>query len=185
MTVEEIFSKLSAHMIEGLMAHGQFATSYQFLGLDGYKRCHEYHFLSETLSYRKIQRYYICKYNKLIPEERTKDPNTIPESWYKYTRQAIDNNSKRMAIKSIVDKWYEWEVDTYKLYKEFYKELEALEEYDAAKQIECLMCDIEEEIKDIEKKQLKLKDIDYSLTYILQCQSHLHKKYKKKMKELL
>ena len=35
MTVEEIFSDLSKHMIEGLMAHSQLSDYFGFLGLEG------------------------------------------------------------------------------------------------------------------------------------------------------
>ena len=40
MTVDEIFSKLSGHMIKGLMIHDQMSDYYDFLSLRGYKRCH-------------------------------------------------------------------------------------------------------------------------------------------------
>lgn len=59
MTVEEIFSKISAHMIEGMMFHEQMCNYYDFLGLHGYKRCHEYHYLCETIEHRKLERFYI------------------------------------------------------------------------------------------------------------------------------
>ena len=185
MTVEEIFSKLSAHIIKGMMAHDQLASYYHFLGFDGCKCCHEYHFLAETLSYRKIQKYYIGKYNKLIPEEKVDDPEIMPKGWYKHTRQDVDTATKRTSVKNALNTWLNWEIETHNLYKSFYKELESLEEYDSADMVRCLMHSVEEEIRDVEKKKLKLGDVDYSLNYLNQCQSHLHDKYKKKKKELL
>ena len=185
MTVEEIFSKLSAHIIKGMMAHDQLASYYQFLGLDGCKQCHEYHFLAETLSYRKIQKYYICKYNKLIPEEKIDDPDIIPDNWYKHLRQDVDAATKRSGVKSALTIWHDWEVETHNLYKTLYKELETLEEYSSADMVRCLMRSVEDEIKDVEKKKLRLADVDYSLNYIIKCQSHLHDKYKKKKKKLI
>ncbi len=35
MTIEEIFSEISKHMIEGIMIHAQMADYYNFLGLKG------------------------------------------------------------------------------------------------------------------------------------------------------
>ena len=67
MTIEEIYGRISKHMILGMMIHDQLANYYDFLGLKGYKRCHEYHFLSETCAYRGLNRYFINHHNKLIP----------------------------------------------------------------------------------------------------------------------
>ena len=44
MTLEEIFSELAAHAIEGMMIHDQMITYYCFLSLKGYAKCHEYHY---------------------------------------------------------------------------------------------------------------------------------------------
>ena len=185
MTVEEIFGKIAARLVKGMMAHDQFASYYQFLGFDGCKCCHEYHFLKETLSYRKVQKYYIRKYNKLVSEEKIEDPSIIPDSWWKHTRQDVDNSTKRSAVKTALELWHKWEVETHKVYCEMYKELEELGEYGSADFVRCLICDVEEEIKDIEKKQLTLGDVDYSLSYLAQRQSCLHDKYHDKKKKLL
>ena len=79
MTVEEIYSEISAHMIKGIMMHSQLADYYDFLGLGGYKRCHEYHYLEETMYHRKLNRYFINHHNKLIPEMEVEDPKVIPD----------------------------------------------------------------------------------------------------------
>jgi len=47
MTVEEIFNKLASHMVEGIMYHDDMAKAYDFLGLSGFARCHDYHHICE------------------------------------------------------------------------------------------------------------------------------------------
>ena len=47
MTCEEIFTNLAEHQIKGMMVHEQLANYYDFLGLPGYRNCHEYHFMKE------------------------------------------------------------------------------------------------------------------------------------------
>ena len=37
MTIDEIFSLMAEHMVEGLMTHAQLADFYNFLGLKGYR----------------------------------------------------------------------------------------------------------------------------------------------------
>ena len=51
MTVEQIFSEIINHMVKGLMVHEHLANYYDFLGLQGYRQCHEYHYKEESCSY--------------------------------------------------------------------------------------------------------------------------------------
>ena len=185
MTVEEIFIKIASHMIKGMMVHEQLANYYQFLALEGYKCCHDYHFLDETLSYRELQRFYIDKYNKLIPDAKIENPKMIPDSWYKHVRQDVDAASKRTYIKDALEHWHAWEKETHKLYHDMVRELEAIEGYAAADWVRCLMCDVEKEILGIEKKQLKLLSVDYSMNFIVQRQRDKKEYYLEKMKNLL
>lgn len=67
MPVIDVFAKVSDHLIDGMMMHEQMADYYNFLGLDGFKRLHEYHFLCETISMRRIHRYFIDHCNQLLP----------------------------------------------------------------------------------------------------------------------
>ena len=185
MTVEEIFSKLCTHMIKGLMFHQQMGMYYHFLNLEGYKCCHEYHYLSESLNHLKLQKYYINKYNKLIPEAKFENPAVIPEAWYGVTRQDVGTTTKRTAIKDGVASWLKWEKDTCNCYNKLYQELISLEEVTAACMVKELMLDVEEEIQYAERKQLELSAIDYSLDYICEQQKELYDKFKEKKKKLL
>ena len=65
MNSEELFAKISAHMVKGIMFHAQMADYYDFLGLRGYKRMHEYHYFEESMMFRALHRYYINNYCKL------------------------------------------------------------------------------------------------------------------------
>ena len=123
MTVEEIFGKISTHMLNGVMVHEQLANYYDFLGLCGYKKCHEYHFYSESISYRDICSFYISTYNKLISEQIPDTSSVIPQSWYRYSRFDVDINTKKNAIQTGLNKWVNWERDTKKFYESMYKEL--------------------------------------------------------------
>ena len=48
MTIEQVFSRLATRMIGGMMFHEQLMNAYLFMGLPGYAKCHEYHYISET-----------------------------------------------------------------------------------------------------------------------------------------
>ncbi len=184
MTVEEIFTKISAHMIKGIMFHEQMSNYYDFLNLRGYKRCHEYHYICETVEYRKLQRYYINCYNKLIPDSDIGNTSIIPTNWSRYTRQEVDGSTKRNAVKSGISEWIKWERETRDLYADMYKELEKMNEVSAAAYICKLVCKVEKEIKHAERKGIDLETVDYDMSVIVFAQKKMHDKYLHKLRKM-
>ena len=184
MTVDEIYLNLSKHMIQGIMSHEQWSEYYSFLNLRGYSACHFFHYLKETLSYHELCEYYINHHNKLINETEFEAPTIIPANWYRYTRQDVDANTKRNAVKTALDMWAEWEKSTKKLYEESYKELLAIDEIASAMFVKELICDVDCELKKVQKYQLNKEAVNYDIVSIMEEQHHKHKKYKKKIEEV-
>lgn len=182
MTVEEIFSTLAAHMEEGVMLHKQLAEIYSFLNLCGYKKCHEYHSYEESKNCRCLHNFYLEQYYKMIPEKEVKKPDIIPSSWYKYEKMDVDANTKRTAVKEMMQKWVEWEKDTKKLLENSYKELDNLGEICAAMKMRYFLKDVSKELKHAQKKQIDLDSSGYDLSGIIKEQHALHAEYKKKLK---
>lgn len=181
MEVSEIFSELSAHFIKGLMLHDQMADYYDFLSLRGYKRCHEYHFKAESCNYRKLHRYYLNQYNKLIKEIRVDDPKVVPDSWYNYYRKDVDVNTKRNSIKAAISRWVDWEEDTLAKLCNAQRDLYDLSEVASALFLDEFIKDVECELKHAKRKLIELSDVEFDLSYILQEQKCIHDKYKKKL----
>lgn len=181
MTVSEIFSEIISHQIKGLMIHQQLADYYDFLGLNGYKRCHEYHYFAENIAFRKTSRYYLNHYNALVPEKPVENPNVIPQSWYKYTRHDVDISAKRTAVKSGLQMWRDWESETKKLYERMYKELMDIDEISAAIFLKGCIEDVDCELKMVDRYWLDKKAIDYDMAVIIPEQHEKHEEYKRKM----
>jgi len=167
MTVDEIFTKLAAHMVEGMMIHDTLSKGYDFLGLYGFSKCHEYHHIEETKGYECLLHYYSTRYHKLLEIKNIPEPEIIPANWYKYTTMAVDVATKRQAVKTMTEKWVEWERNTKKLYQDMYKELFELGEIAAANKINCFICDVDEELKHAEKKLIKLETLGYDIGTIV------------------
>jgi len=79
MTTEDVFTQVAQRMVEGLMTHSQLADYFGFLGLDGYQECHTYHYFEENCNYKKIGRYYIEHFNKLLKDNPVKNPAIVPD----------------------------------------------------------------------------------------------------------
>lgn len=169
-------------MEEGIAFHKTLAQAYDFLGLYGFAKCHEYHHIDETKGYECLLHYYSTHYHKLLIVENIPKPNIIPDTWYKYTTMAVDVNTKRQATQTMMKKWVEWEQETKKLYQEMYKELCDINEIAAANKIKYYICAVDEELKQAEKKLLKLETIDYNIGTIINWQQPMYKKFKKKLK---
>lgn len=184
MTVEEIYKKIASHQIQGMMIHEQLANYYDFLGLKGYKRCHEYHFLVETLSYRSVCRYFINHHNKMIEEDKLDNPNVIPQNWFKYKRQDVDNATRKNAVKEGLDTWLSWERDTKELYQQMYGELYNVGEFASACKIKELIESVDHELKQVERYALSKKATDYNMSDIIAEQGKKHDKYERLMKRI-
>ena len=184
MTVSDVFSRINSHMVEGMMLHNQMADYYDFLGLMGFKRMHEYRFLCEASQMRGVSRYYINHYNRLLPSADVLNPEVIPVGWNRYTRMDVDANTKRNAIRTCMDKWCKWEPDTKKLYQESYSELCDMGEIAAACKVKELLVDADMELKCADRLYIKLQSMDYDLCTIMLMQDEMHEEYRKKENDI-
>ena len=181
MTIDEVFSKLATHMIEGLMFHDEVSICYDFIGLQAYAKEHSEHYMEESKGYRSLLHYYASHYHKLLKKESVPSPKLIPESWYKYTTIDVDPNTKRNAIKELMTKWIEWEKSTKLLYQSMRQLLTSINEVAAALELDKYILDVTNELEYAEKKLIKLNSINYDLVEIESWQQPMSKKYKKKL----
>ena len=167
MAVEDIFSRLSAHMAKGLMIHDQIATAFGFLNLCGYQKEHEYHFYEESKNYRCLQDYYLSHYHKLIPEEEIENPQIIPANWRRYSKMDVDINTRRNAIKDLMKKWINWEEEAKKLFEDSYIELYNAGEVATAMKIKEFLLDTTQELAHAQCKLISLEAMDYDMAQIV------------------
>ena len=184
MTIDEIFSALNEHMIEGLMTHSQLSDYFGFLGLDGYQQCHKYHYFEENKNYKKLSNYYLHHYNKLIAERPFKNPSIVPENWYQYSRADVSAATRKSSIQTAIEKWVKWEKDTKKLYETLYQELIKLNEVAAAKEICNYIIDVDNEIAEACQLHIELTAIDYNISDIIMQQQEIKEKYQKELEDL-
>ena len=184
MTVDEIFSVLSEHMVEGLMTHSQLSDYFGFLGLEGYQKCHKYHYFEENNNYKKLCDYFLKHYDKIVAEKPFSNPNIIPSSWYQYTRYDVNNQTRKTAIQTGFEKWVEWEQETKNLYEKHYQDLIDLNEIAAAKELEDYIIEVDEELAEANQKYLTLVANDFNISDIITEQEYLFNKYSDKLKEI-
>lgn len=184
MTVQEVFSQIVNHMLEGMMVHEQLANYFNFLAFEGYKCCHDYHYIEETLAHRKIQDYYVEHYNKLVPEPQPSIIQVIPSNWYENIRQNVDNNTKKEGLQKGMLAWTNWETESKQLYEKLYTELLSINEIASAEKVKELIVDVDEELAEAIKMHLEILTINFDLSVIIPDQKEKYKEYSKKIQKI-
>ena len=167
MTTEDIFARLKAHMLEGVVFHDEMMRYCRFLGLDGYANYHKRQYHDETEGYHALCRYYLDHYNAMIPYTDMNRPSVIPESWYRYNKKEVDVSTKRTGVKEGIRKWVEWEEETKALYEEMYKELVFMEEIASADLVMHFIRDVDDELSNADKKHIQLETVGYDINFII------------------
>ena len=184
MSVDEIFAELSAHMEKGLLVHDQLSSAFKFLNLDGYCKCHKYHYFEESYNYKKLKDYYIKYFNKLLPFVTIETPNFIPSTWFKYTRSAVDASTIRNGIRDLMRVWVDWETEAKTLFEKSYTDLLGLGEVCAAQFVGIFASETNAELAGAREKWMNLEASGYDMTLILEEQNTLEQYYHTQIKEI-
>lgn len=181
-TPEEIFSEINNRFIGAIMMHGQFADYFDFLGLRGYKRLHEYQHLAESIERRNVCRYYINHHNALIKEDFSGEVDIIPDAWYTAKRLSVGKSTKQKAVEDGFLEYHNWESETKSVYEKYSQKLRETGAVADAIFAEKLVEDVSAELKTLEQMISDLISTGYDMVYITENQSEIHEKYKKKLK---
>lgn len=184
MTSEDIFGAIHDHQITALMFHSQMADLFDFLGLMGFKRMHEYQYLAESAEHRGLCRYYINHHNKLLVGEHPQGPKVIPTEWGQYTRFDVTPQVRKQAVEKAFNEYREWEFETKKLYSGYSKTLMNLDCVADALKINEYVKDVDQELKYLDRMLIKLKAISFDAVGMMDMQEELHEHYREKTKSL-
>lgn len=180
----EVFNKISERQIQAIMKHQQWADIFDFLGLNGEKRWHEYRFFEESSELRGVHRYALNHCNKLIQYSLESIPREIPSNWFAYSRLDVDNETRKSYIKKIYEDWFNWEKETKNFYEEQFKILTENKKIADADKVNDLICKVDKELKELTRKMLEYKAVNFDLAYIMYCQNEKHEVFKEKTKKI-
>lgn len=184
MSPMEILTKLSSIKIENLMRHLQFANVMDFMGLKGFKREGEYHYLLENYDFRKLHRFAINHFNEMIYDDKVNtDIRIQPASWKGHTRFEVDTGTRKRYVKQSFVDWKDWEKEALEELNKLFKESEEISIVLAnfiLNEIEDVAC----EIKYLERQIIEYDSVDWDMVYLMSKQEELHDCYKEKIKYL-
>ncbi len=183
-SVESTFSEINARMIAALMFHDQMADYFDFLGMKGYKKLHEYQYFAESLERKKLNQYYINHHNKLIPDIYSGQVTMIPENWQTANRISVGKSTKQKGIEDGFNQYHEWESETKNLYEHYSSRLREMGAVADAIIMEKLVEDVNSELKKLERIIVDLISSGYDMVYITESQQRIHDKYKAKLHEI-
>lgn len=183
-SAESIFSEINARMIAALMFHDQMADYFDFLGMKGYKRLHEYQYFAESLERKKLNQYYINHHNKLIPDIYSGQVTMIPENWQTANRISVGKSTKQKGIEDGFNQYHEWESETKSLYEHYSSRLREMGAVADAIMVEKLVEDVDSELKNLERIIVDLISSGYDMVLITESQQRIHDKYKAKLHKI-
>lgn len=179
----DVFSKISARQVEGIMRHSQWADLFDFCDLCGEKKWQECRAMKEFIEMRNLHEYSINHCNKLLAETTT-TVKLIPSDWYKATRFDVSENDRKDMLKRIYTEWLNWEKSTKAFYEEQYKVLVENKQIASASKVMELIKDVDEEIKVLSRRMLEYKAVSWDIGFVLQQQAELYKTYVEKQIKL-
>lgn len=180
----EVFSTINSRQITALMFHDEMADLFDFLGLRGFKRMHEYQYLVESAEHRALKRYYLNHHNALLIEEDLEPIDVIPDDWYQYTRMDVTPAVRKQSVQRAMEQYREWESDTKKLYEKCCAYLVAWQNIADFNKVNDLVQDVDMELKYLERLCIELKAVEYDCSYIEILQDKYHEKYEEKSKDI-
>lgn len=182
-TVEEIYNEINSRQIAALMFHRQMSDYFDFLCLRGYKRLHEYQYLCECKANIHVSRYYINHHGKLLSDSFSGEVKMIPAAWLTANRMSVGRATKQKAVEDGFNVYHTWEAETKAVYEKYAVKLrESGHEADAIF-VDCLVEDVDKELKKVESIILDLISTGYDMVYIVEIQKETHDKYKRMAKE--
>lgn len=183
MEIAKIFSELSSHLVEGLMLHDQLCSIYLYLGLEGYAECHKYQLLAESVNYRKLQDFFVTRYERMIPESKVTNPQLVDDSFFE--RRDLSPENVKKHIMYALKTWIEWEETSKDLFEKMWTDCIELGEVNAAEFIMALIHDVDSELVRAKSHEAKKIMTDFDLVEIAGEQKSWEKEYKKNLTHIL
>ena len=184
MSVVDIFTEMSSHVIEGTMFHESLMKAYLFLNLEGYAACQEYHYLSESFSHAKLCKFVSNHINTIVSPIPKSDNDVIPKSWISAKRSDISPQVRKEAIRSAFHKWLQWEEDTVSLYERLYKEAATLGDTVSSEFIKSYILDAESELVYARNELIAKEAMGFDIVSILEEQKFLEVKFRKRIRKI-
>lgn len=181
-----VFNEIIAHQIEGVMFHDDTADMFDFMGLRGYKRMHEYHALCEFAEMRSTSRYIINHINHLPNTDNlVRGKEVVPPTWKgaNVTRYSVSESDRKVKVKELFAKWIEWERETKELYQKKFKELTDMGHIACANKVNEMIKDVDCELKYAERMYLDLSAVGWDMIYACEKQDEIHDCYEKLTEE--
>lgn len=184
MSCPEIFMAIRDRQITALMFHSQMADLFDFLGLRGFKRMHEYQYLSESMDNRGLDRYYLNHHNKLLVGGHPRGVEVIPAEWGQYTRFDVTPQVRKQAVEKFLSRYRTWEVETKDLLSIYCKSLMDMGNVADFNKVNSLLEKVDQELKVLDRLILSLDSVSYDEVYMVSIQDSIHSTYQKKTLEL-
>lgn len=117
-TLTKVYHQALSHELAGVMFHKDACRYMAFLGLSKMMALQEHQYKEESNSLQDTEQTFLQRHDMLIEAEYKVDDQEelIPREARVTKSSTVGIEFKRKTLASFLDKWYEWETRTEKLY---------------------------------------------------------------------
>lgn len=169
-----------------ILLHRSMADLYWFIYMPGYAMLHEYQYLSESLTQRKLKRYITSTYHTIVPDKIPQTANIIEPLIGDKNRKSLKPDDTWRAIKESFRIYLKWEESALKQYQRTSAELFSSGEIAAFNFVsDEIIKDVKTELVYITDKYIELSAHNFDMPQIVAEQPDYFERYEYLIKNLL
>ena len=162
--------------------HQNQANVFHYLALGGFNALHEYQYLCESLTQRKIKRFIISTYHQLKPDETVED---FKPSIQNKLRLDLTSTDVWQCVKDSFSAYRKWESSTLEYYENIAKQLSSSGDIIGYDFVKNLAIEVHAELAHLTDIVIGHNAIEWDMSQILDDQDILLERYRYLMSKII
>lgn len=181
----ELMGKINDNYHMAICAHKELADIYDFIGLKGYSLWHEFNYLSEILTQRKIKNYITKTYKILLPDRLPVSADISEKLLSGKNRKELKPEKIFEITKETFRIYLEWEETTLQGYQRAAKQIFDSGDTSTFNFVSKLVKSVKAELDYVTDKAIELTAMDWDMTVIVDEQKTYVERYEYLIDNLL
>ena len=177
-----LLEQVNKRYIEATSFHCNQANVFHYLALGGFNALHEYQYICESLTQRKIKRFIISTYHQLKPDEVIEDFK--PQTQNKL-RLDLTSTDVWQCVKNCFIEYRKWESSTLEYYESITKQLSGSGDIIGYDFVKTLAIEVHAELTHLTDMILGYNAIEWDLSQITDDQDTLLERYRYLMSKII
>lgn len=181
----QLLNEVNNNYHVALAVHRELADLFWFIYMPGYALMHEYQYLDESCTQRKVRRYMSETYHTFVPDKIPKSANITEPLLDGRNRKTLKMEDNRKIIQEAFRIYQEWEESTLQEYQRIAKELFANGEISTFNFVGGIIKGVKAELVYLTDKVIELNAHNFDMPQIVGEQPDYFERFEYLIKNLL